>query len=136
MVRLATADDDRFEVSDIELRRIGSSYTIDTIREIQRDGSFGKLFLVIGGDSLRSFHAWRDPDRILESVRLIVYDRDDHLYEEVDHRILEEALIIPETRLLDISGSEIRQRIAKGLSVRGLVPEQVAEYIRSHKLYQ
>jgi nicotinate-nucleotide adenylyltransferase len=135
MVKLAIADDDRFEVSDIELRRTGTSYTVDTIQQLQQGSETGELFLIIGGDSLRSFHTWYKPEVILESIQLIVFDRDEHRYSDVDPWILESALIIPETPLLEISGTEIRDRIRKGLSIRDLVPQEVAEYIRRHELY-
>ena len=71
MVELVVAENDRFEVSDIEARRHGPSYTVETIRLLEQALGNDEVFLIIGGDSLRSFHTWREPEAILDSVRLL-----------------------------------------------------------------
>lgn len=134
MVRLAIEDNPFFDASDIEIRRGGRSYTIDTIRELQAQHSDWELMLILGEDSWRSLHTWRAPEEIVARVSLIVYQRPgapDHL---VDPRLKAYAIFV-EAPLLEISATEIRQRCRQGHSIRYLVPEPVRQYIHEHQLY-
>jgi nicotinate-nucleotide adenylyltransferase len=134
MTRLAIIGNPHFAASDIELRRSGPSYTIDTVRSLVGDAPGNSHFLIIGGDSYRAFHTWRAPKEIGELVPLIVYDRP-------DGGAAPERPDVPatvhhvEAPMLDISATNLRARLAAGRSVRYLVPDAVIQYIRENKLY-
>jgi len=136
MTRLSIESNDRFEVSDIELRKDGKSYTIETLRIVHATKPRDELFLIVGADNLRAFHTWRDPDGILGLAKLIVFGRDRDEYNEVDADLLESAIIIPDTPLIGVSSSRIRKMITDGMPIRHLVPHGVADYIRTNHLYR
>jgi len=133
MTRLATTGNRHLKVSDLELKRKGTSYTIDTVRAFQRRFPKAELFLILGGDSLRQFHSWKDPRGILALCSLAVYRRP---------KSGKGRLNIPSSRivrvagpLMHISSSSIRQMVLRGKSIHELVRENVAEYIVRKKLY-
>ena len=140
MVRLAIADEPRFEVSDEEIRRGGVSYTVDTLRHFRDANPGDELFLIIGGDTLRELHTWKDTTEILAMARVITVFRPG-----VDAATLRPSLPEPwPERLmadvmtghpLGISSTDIRRRVSGGLSIRYLVPQAVERYIREKKLY-
>ncbi|MEX1275126.1 MAG: nicotinate-nucleotide adenylyltransferase [Bacteroidota bacterium] len=134
MTRLALRGDERFACSDLEVRRKGVSYTVDTLRSMKQRYSDAELFLIIGGDSLAMFPSWREPENIVRLARLAVYVRPDFPskikwkgFKHIDH------VVGP---LLEISSSTIRGMVARGKSARYFVPDSVDRYIRSHKLYR
>ncbi len=135
MTRLSVNGNNAFEVSDIEQRRDGKSYTVDTIREIRTENPQDELFLIVGGDSLRTFHTWRDPAGILALAKLVVFARYRNQYSEVDSDVLQSTTVIPDTPLIGVSSSNIRKMIASGMSIRYLVTDAVADYIRTNRLY-
>lgn len=137
MVRLAIADNARFAVSDLEIRRQGPSYTIDTLRCIQDQGmiSLDEAFLLIGGDSLSEFDTWKDWRDILSLCRLLVAPRPG-ISRQGPPEAVSKAETLHELPRLEISSSNIRERLRKGLSIRYLVPEKVAAYIGDKHLYQ
>lgn len=133
MARLAVTGNARFAVSDAEFKRPGPHYTVDTLRALRTEHPEDDLALVVGGDSLASFHTWREPDAILGLARLVVYARPGADLSGV-------AADIRTTRVdgpaLDLSATELRARIAAGRSVRYLVPDAVRGYIAEHGLYR
>lgn len=136
MTRLAIDGNDQFVLSDIELQRDGKSYTVDTLRQVKGLYPQDDLYLIVGGDSLRSFHTWREPAAILELARLIAFARDRNQYTDVHPEVLKHTTVLPETPLLAVSSSKVRKTIAAGRSIRYLVPDAVAEYIRTNHLYR
>ncbi len=134
MVRLAVEGNPFFEVSDVEIRRGGRSYTIDTIQTLQTQHPDWELILILGEDSLRTFHTWRAPEEIVARVPLVVYRRPDASDHPVDPRFLARTTFV-EAPLLEISASEIRRRCHLGHSIRYLVPEPVRQYIIKNHLY-
>jgi len=131
MVRAAVADDARFEVDDLELRRAGPSYTVDTLEELTARFGRAELFLLVGADVTTELARWHRPERILELATLAVLDRGG---EEVHELSAAPVVRVPVTRV-DISATEIRRRIAAGESIRYLVPDAVREVIRREGLY-
>ncbi|ARA93042.1 nicotinate-nicotinamide nucleotide adenylyltransferase [Rhodothermaceae bacterium RA] len=135
MTRLATAGHPAFRVSDLEIRRGGVSYTVETLRVLQEAHPNVAFSLVIGGDSLRDFDTWHRPDEIVERVPLLVYRRPG-----VETGVLDPAVAarVQFTRapLIEISGTDIRRRCREGRSIRYLVPEPVRHYIEEHGLYR
>ena len=134
MVRLATAGHGRFEVSDMEIRRGDVSYTVDTLRTIKEEHSEVRLALLIGGDSLAEFPAWREPEAILEMAQLLVYRRPGANDEAAPGWVMERATFIDALQL-DMSSTALRERIRVGGSARHLVPNAVLAYIEEHGLY-
>jgi nicotinate-nucleotide adenylyltransferase len=137
MLRLATEGNPAFEVSDIETARPGPSYTGETLARIREERKEAELFFVMGEDALADLPNWRDPDRILELAMLAVARRTGE-----DSGSPELVAIAPGREVwlsmptIGISSSDIRERVAKGLSIRYLVPAAVETYIRKQKLYK
>lgn len=139
MVRLAIAGNPAFEVSELEVERGGSSYTVDTL-EALRDRGLADPWLIMSSEALAGLPAWREPARILGLARLAVVPRGgfDPLGPDwVEARFpgLAERVRFLAGPLLPISGSVVRRRAAAGRSVRYLVPDAVAAYIADHRLY-
>jgi len=146
MLRRALADLSNVEIATLELEREGPSYTVDTLEEFRRRfGDQADLRLLLGADQAVDFHRWKDWRRILELARPVVMLRPpwsrnrfrDELAaryspEETD-RWLEWTIAVP---AINISSSDIRERIASDADLSDLLPEGVAQYIREHGLYQ
>ncbi len=139
MVQLAIAGNPSFAASDIEVRRGGASYTVDTLEALLAQG-LREPWLILSAEALAGFATWRSPKRILDLARLAVVPRAGH--DMLDAVWLEarfpgrgdRATFLPGL-LLPISGSVVRRRAAVGRSVRYLVPDAVAAYIANHRLY-
>jgi len=134
MTKLAVRGNPSFRVSDIEIRRKGVSYTVDTVRTFKRRHRSATLFLIIGGDSLAQFWSWKAPDEILADASLAVYARPGCKIKRGGH--LDARIHHVRGPLLQISSTEIRKRIAARKSVRYLVMESVRSYIARHRLYR
>ncbi len=135
MVRLAVTENKRLDVTDIEARREGASYTIETVRAIRAelDGE-ERISLIIGGDSLEQILTWKDPGRLLDEVELIVARRPGTTDDDVDRAVLRHARFL-HTPLMGISSTDIRARVREGRTIRYMVPETVRSYITEKSLY-
>ena len=141
MVRLAIAGRAAFELSLVDIERPGPSFTIDTVEDLRkRLGDEAELYFIVGRDSLAQMPQWKDAGRLVKMCRLVVVPRPG--WEMPDLEKLEElipgisqSLISLDKPEIDISATDVRRRAAEGLSLRGLVPEAVADYIKRHKLY-
>lgn len=125
------------EVSDIEVRLGGTSYSINTIRalkELYPDESF---FLLIGGDMLFSFEKWYRYESILKEVRVCAVARDgDSLANMMEYaNELGRIKVLP-TQVVEMSSTEVREKAAAGGDISGMVPQGVADYIREKGLYK
>jgi nicotinate-nucleotide adenylyltransferase len=142
MLQLATEGNLSFEVSDMELQRGGVSYTFDTMRQIQFEHPGAELFFIVGLDSLTILHSWKNVEQLLELCTVVPFARGGEdpakiaakiqLSRDWKTKILERLIRIHE---VEISASEIRMRLAEGLSIRYLVPPEVGMYITEHHLY-
>ena len=137
MCRLATADSSLFEVSDIETRRTGPSYTIDTAQELRRQG-WKEVHWLIGADMLMYLPKWHRPLDLLRDVHFVVMARPGWT---IDWKALPSAFghlrgHIVEAPLIDIAATDIRNRIRQQMPIDHLVPPPVANYIRDHDLYR
>ena len=135
MTRLATAGNDRFRVSDMELQRGGVSYTVDTLQTLREDHPEAELVLLLGGDSLVGLADWHDPHGIVELARLVVYLRPGTDDKDVPEWVQQHTNVV-EAPPLALSSTVLRSRIAAGQTVRYLVPEPVRGYIKAHGLYR
>jgi nicotinate-nucleotide adenylyltransferase len=132
MMRAAVRDDARFEVDDLELRREGASYTVDTLREIRARHPGAELFFLVGVDQMRELHSWREPREVARLACLAVITREGDVPDPdtpFRHRV------VPVTRI-DLSATDVRRRLRDGVSVRYLVPEGVREIIEENGLYR
>jgi len=155
MVRLAVAEHPRFVVSDVELRRPGPSYTVDTLQALAGRGD--DLYLVVGSEMFLDLLAWRQPARLARLARLVVVPREGTAFDPtgaVAQKVLreigveggfveaargeepEQGVIVAHATSLPISASDLRRRVREGRSLAFRVPPAVAAYIRTHGLYR
>lgn len=131
MLRAAVAGDPRFEVADLELRRAGPSYSVDTLRELRGRWPDAALFFVLGADQLRELPSWREPDEVARLATLTGVARDGQAPVAPGGYDVE---VVPITRI-DVSSSMIRDRAAAGRGVRYFVPPAVEAIIEREGLY-
>jgi nicotinate-nucleotide adenylyltransferase len=135
MVRAAAAADPRFEVSTLELDRPGPSYTIDTLRELRRSLPDVELFLIVGTDQFASFATWREPAAVAELARLAVMDRAGDRAADMRPGVpVGDAVFVP-VRRVDVSSTDVRERVRAGRDVGDAVPEAVRAIIERERLY-
>jgi len=133
MLKIALDDIPFFEYSDFEIKQHTISYTIDTLRELKK--SYDEIDLIIGYDNIFQFHTWKDPDEIFKLANVVVLKRkSSHPIDYVDKYV--ESAHFVETRGIEISATDIRNRVNADLPIYYLVPEKVLEYINKHKLYK
>ena len=146
MIRLSIEGISGMKLSDIEIKRGGTTYTIDTIRELKdsdrRLGTANEYYFIIGGDSLEHLYYWREIGELFKEMTFLAAIRDDinkDKLEELRFMYLEHY---PEARIEflsvdaeNISSSDIRRRVSEGDSISGLVSPKVEEYIHERKLY-
>lgn len=136
MVRAAVAADDRFGVSEVEVRREGPSYTADTLRTL-RDGPLAgaRIYLIMGIDQYRDFPRWHRPDAIRRMATLAVMDRGG---EGVDEERADEdpGLVRVPVRRVDVSSTKVREMVGGGEDVSTLVAPEVARIIEAEGLYR
>ena len=143
MVQAAIEGDLRFEASDMEIARGGVSFAVDTVRQLHDAYPKADLHFIIGTDTLLELYLWRDIDKLLSLCTFVAFARpgfevtamqtgDLHLPSPWGERLLAK---VTRSRLIEISSSDIRHRIAEGLSIRYLVPAATEVYISEHRLY-
>ncbi|MCL6501046.1 MAG: nicotinate-nucleotide adenylyltransferase [Pirellulales bacterium] len=144
MLELAIAGQPAFAVSELEIRRGGTSYTVETLAALHAEDPTRALFFLLGSDMLADLVHWREPARICQLATLVVAPRPGCeqpafaalagvLGAEACERIRAHAVCIP---VVGISSSEIRRRAAAGLSIKYQTPPAVEQYILSHNLYR
>ncbi len=133
MLKLALDEIPFFECSDFEIKQHTISYTIDTLREFKK--YYDEIDLIIGYDNIFQFHTWKDPDEIFKLANVVVLKRkSSHPIDYVDKYV--ELAHFVETRGIEISATDIRNRVHADLPIYYLVPEKVLEYINENKLYK
>jgi nicotinate-nucleotide adenylyltransferase len=132
MVHAAIAGDDRFEADDIELRREGASYSVDTLRVLRERYPDGELYFAMGIDQFRELPTWREPETVARLARIVVVNR---AGDEPDADSRFSARYVPVTRV-DISATLVRRRVKERRSTRYIVPVAVGEIIERYGLYQ
>ena len=153
MARRAAASNPALEVLDLEVRRAGPSYSVDTLAELRARLPAAVLWFIVGADTLRDLEAWREPAQLFTLANFAVATRPGQpralrellpamlaraFHDGPDglvHDSGSELRQIPFTPL-EISASEVRRRVASGLSIRYLVPDEVIEYLGKHNLYR
>ena len=140
MVELAVAGHPKFVVSDIELRRSGPSYTVDTLEALRLPRP--ELFLIMGSETFLDLLAWRAPQRVASLAQLVVvprlgsvFDPEGAAVRKVVHDIGQEPLVVHATSL-PISASDLRRRAREARSLAYRLPPAVGDYIRARRLYR
>jgi nicotinate-nucleotide adenylyltransferase len=140
MCRLAiSGDGQRFEVSDLEARRVGVSYTVDTLEELHAHHPESELFLIVGTDVALEFGSWREPERVLELATLAVAERPGSARAAVEAALARieggDRARFFDMPAIEISSTLLRHRARSGEPTRYLVPERVRSYIDRQRLY-
>ncbi|HEU0264277.1 MAG TPA: nicotinate-nucleotide adenylyltransferase [Geobacterales bacterium] len=155
MVKLAVADNPQFTVSDMEQRRGGTSYLIDTLRQLRKEHPADDLYFILGSDSFRDLGNWRDYADYFPLCHLLVVERPtcrisdpmaalpvaiarDFCYDRGTGNLVHSSgsrIHFLTGTLLDIASSTLRQLVAEGKSIRYLVPETVRHYLEEQRLY-
>jgi len=141
MLDFAIAGHPAFVIKDLELHREGPSYTVETLRQLKTTHPDDEFFLIVGADSVRDLHTWREPEAILEMATLIGVNRPNislpdlsELTQKFGENILSKILWVTMPGI-DISSTDIRKRIREKKSVRFMTPRAVEVYIHNNRLY-
>lgn len=127
MLRLATKDEPRFAIDDRELRGEGPSYTIETVRALEKEYPLASFFFLVGEDHIAGLPLWKESEELQKKVTFVLFAR-------AHHTFFSDFTLLP--RRIDISSTEIRERLALGKSVRHLLPPPVAYYLEKTSLYR
>ncbi len=142
MAEIAVEDKDYMEVSDIEYRREGLSYTYLTIKEIYKKYPIeGKVSFIIGTDAFRKIESWYEADKLKELVDFVLFSRDAGFASSNDNCLQElrekgynyKMMKMP---FVDISSTQIRKNVAASVPIKNFVPEKVEKYIDKYGLYK
>lgn len=134
MVRLAVAGDANYTVDDTEIGRKGLSFTVDTLEQLSKKNPGAELFLLLGEDALAGIDGWRSPERIRELATLAVMRRSGS--ERSPVATIAGGVTTVSARRVDVSSTEIRERLRAGKSIKGFVPESVERFIEARGLYR
>ena len=133
MVEMVSRPMEGVETSAFEFTMPKPSYTIDTLNALQAKFPDDEFYLVTGGDNWQIFDKWRNSEEILAKYHLLIYPRLG--YEVVIPDELKDRVALLDAPIIELSSTEIRERLAKGLSVRYSVPDEVLGFIERHNLY-
>lgn len=142
MVELAIGGNPCFALTRADVERPGPSYTVHLLEIIQRQlGREAELFFILGADSLADLPSWREPSRILELARVVAAPRRGAAVRElsapnISPARLRDRVIYLDAPVVDVSSTELRDRVREGRPIRYLVPDAVEQYIREHSLYR
>jgi len=132
MIKLAIDGISFFDYSNIEIEKGGVSFTIDTLKELKKNND--ELEFIIGYDNIFEFNTWKDPDEIMKLAKVIVLKRRSSHPPQFKDKYYNQAIFV-QTRGIEISATDLRERVKKGQPINFLVPQKVMEYIYKHKLY-
>jgi nicotinate-nucleotide adenylyltransferase len=136
MCDYATAGDERFGLSRIEIDRDGPSYTADTLRELLERSPDDELLVILGGDQAAALPTWHEPDEVMRLAAIAVAERADSDRARVEAAIGDRAdLRFFDMPRIDVSSTMVRERAASGQPIRYLLPDKVANFIGAQSLY-
>jgi len=134
MTKLSLEGNRYFSVSDIELKRKGLSYTVETLRELKGLYKDSEIYFLTGSDVLDEITTWRDPEEIYKLAKIVIAVRPGfNKFDPEDH--FAQKSIIAKITGVDISSTQIREKVRNGESIKYLVPSKVEEYIKKKNLY-
>ncbi|MFZ1995882.1 MAG: nicotinate-nucleotide adenylyltransferase [Solirubrobacteraceae bacterium] len=139
LCRRAVGDDERFVVSDLELRRDGPSFTVDTLDILRTQSPADDLFLILGGDIAAGLPRWHEPERVLELATVAIAKRRGTAKAAVQDALARlgggERARFFQMPPIGISSTMVRRRVRAGQPIRYFVPDSVMHYIETHGLY-
>jgi nicotinate-nucleotide adenylyltransferase len=134
MTVIATASNPRFSVSRVDIDRVGPTFTVDTLRDLQTDrGPEWDLFFITGADALEQILSWRDPDELFALAHFVGCTRPEHSL--TAEGLPADKVTLVEVPALAISSTECRERVAQGEPIWYLVPDGIVQYITKRRLY-
>jgi nicotinate-nucleotide adenylyltransferase len=134
MTVIATASNPRFTVSRVDIDRGGTTYTIDTLRDIQRERPDSDLFFITGADAIKQIFSWKDVQGLWDLAHFVAVSRPGHAVSLSD--LPKHDVSWLEVPALAISSTDCRSRVKRGHPVWYLVPDGVVQYISKHDLYR
>ncbi|MFZ4619230.1 MAG: nicotinate-nucleotide adenylyltransferase [Bacteroidota bacterium] len=135
MTKLAILDNEKFQALDFEINSKSVSYTVKTLEYLKRTKPDDTFYLLIGMDNYITFHLWKEPKKILEMATLVVMSRPGYP-KQVNEVLGTQNTVFIDVPNIDISSSNIRDRVEQWKSVRYLVPEPVETYIHNKGLFK
>lgn len=135
MAVLATEAAERFKVSDADFRFKSTSYSVRTARNLREAFPDAELFWILGADQIAQLHHWRDIETLAELVSFIAFERPGFQSEPSDDLPSHARILRGKKRTMDISSTEIRERIKSGRCAKYFLPENVFDYIKAENLY-
>ncbi|KXZ40129.1 nicotinate-nucleotide adenylyltransferase [Alkalithermobacter thermoalcaliphilus JW-YL-7 = DSM 7308] len=142
MCVLGTYTNSNFYVSDIEIQRGGKSYTVDTLTEIKQIYTHSKVYFITGADALCEIETWKDVSGLFQKAIFIGATRPGFIFEKVKDQVsyfiqkYNAQIFFEKVPLLDISSTELREKIKNFQTIKYLLPEDVEKYIDKYKLYR
>lgn len=133
MLKLAIEGVEFFDISDFEIKKKQISYTIDTLTELKKH--YDELELIIGYDNIFKFYTWKEPDEIIKLAKLIVLKRKSSYPPPYEDKYYNQAVFV-QTRGIEISATDIRERVKRRQPINYLVTKEVKDYIFEHNLYK
>ncbi len=137
MVENALSDNPNFEVSDIELFKKEKSYTVDTLTELKEKDPDSDIYFIIGSDSVLSIDTWKNYEEIFELCTIVCYERPGFNVDDINiSEKLRGKIIFIDSILLEISSTDIRNRVFTNKSIKYLVRESTEKFIKMRNLYR
>ena len=140
MVKLAIIDNSFFRFSDFEMKRNGVIYTVDTLKLLKEKNEEDDYYFIMGADSLLSIETWHNPNELFNYCTIVVADRDSKdkeikiMIKNLKHKY-NASIVYIKSPMVDISSSDIRERVKKNMSIKYLVDDKVEKYIIENRLY-
>ena len=134
MTSLGIRSNKKFRISDVDVKRPGATYTVDTLTELKNKYPEAELFFIVGADSLAGMESWKDFDKLWGLAQFVAITRPGYSLNPPKSPL--GAISTIEIPALAISASQIRERVKAGLSIDYLVPKAVLKYIAKHNLYR
>ncbi len=135
MTSIAISGNPGFEVSNVELKRGGKSYTVDTLRKLRNDLPGTEFYLIMGADEFVEIETWKEWELVLDLSKVVVMMRPGYGLGEVERKFMGRFMRV-QVPLINISSRNIRMRVKEGKSIRYLVLREVEEYIKQKGLYR
>ena len=142
MLKCVCDKNDKFEVSDIELRNERQLYTIETLEEIQKIYPNKTIWFTTGSDNLRELNTWEKADELVKKFKVLVLERDEDCLEDIinNDRFLKENeksfIQVKNNVRSGLSSSFVREKIREGKSIRYFTPDEVYSYIKANNLFK
>ncbi len=142
MTKLAIEDNPDFKISTLETDKMGNSYSYETLLFLTKTNPDWEYFFIIGADTLFSIEYWKNPDQIMKCASLLVALRPGFDYDKIQNQIIllqnkyQAKIKLLVSRNIEISSTDIRNRVREGLSVKYLVSENVLSYIKENDIYK